>query len=466
MTFGGSLALCCILLTFISLAQEPTFERRFRIDPQLEHEGMRALPLRNGGYLFAGNLANMTTGDGGIGLAWLNNWSDTVRTVRLTRQGVILRMHDLMPGQQEGWVLCGAVDSAGNTSGAVWWIDSLGNVLQQTRVQRPDAVIELRALQHTLDGDIVAVGYRMDRSPARNYFQAIRLDASGATVWSKSYPVRIGRLHDLVQTPDSLLHCTGYLLDQGDTSGCMAHFVINARGDSLLLKKHPGYGWASGNTLFALPDGLLLAGSTATASITPGDHYFVKTDGSGDTTWTRTAGDPGRNDYITAALLSEDNCLLATGQSGVELELLKYDTSGSAVWSHRFGNTSSAVGQGVALTQLGNYLVAGTFGRGSGLSEYYCLLTDSSGTITPSFVLQPDKPNSLHFFPNPASGLVRFSPAPLRNLRIRDAFGRVLVWIAGPVSECRLDTVVSGWYIIEGENERGAHLQGKLIISE
>jgi hypothetical protein len=445
-------------------ALDPTFATVIRVDNQMEHEGVACYTLPDGGYLLAGNLLNIAVGTGSFAFCRLNAYGDTLQTRKYGAAAAIWNLQRLLP-DNNGWVASGTVDSLGTTSGALWQIDSLGNLVAQQRWSYAGERLRMTSLVACSDGGWLLAGYRQEIGTNRYRFHLRKTDPSAHGLWTRDYPVRLGQLLDAVQTPDSGYLLTGYLLDNGDTSGCMFLMRTDASGDSLWTKKFFGLGWASGNCLQAVGDGCVFGGSTANASVAPADRYLVRCNATGDSLWT-VIGGGAADERIHDVLRTDDECLVTTGASGAQLDVTKFDSSGVLIWSHTHAAANSERGRQVFLTGAGNYGITGTSGFNSGSSAFYLLVMDTSGAITVNLVDAFPKPNCLHFNPNPASGSVRFAPGPVRSLVVTDLLGRVWMREAEARSVLDLHLLPPGWYLVEAENESGTHLQGKLIVTE
>ena len=116
-------------------------------------------------------------------------------------------------------------------------------------------------------------------------------------------------------------------------------------------------------------------GNVALTSAGSDDIFLAKYNSSGTHLWSKrfgnTSGDYGRGVSVDRA----GNVLVTgyfgggvdfgggtlTSAGGFDIFLAKYNGSGNHLWSRRFGNTSSDYGQGVSVDSAGNVLVTGGF---------------------------------------------------------------------------------------------------------
>ena len=94
-----------------------------------------------------------------------------------------------------------------------------------------------------------------------------------------------------------------------------------------------GNGWASGASLAQLQSGFVVAGATSVSSVSPSDRFVVRCNEPGDSLWTRSLG-TANQERIHDILPVEDDCLLLVGESASQLDVTKFDSSGSLLWSH------------------------------------------------------------------------------------------------------------------------------------
>ncbi|UCE65285.1 MAG: carboxypeptidase regulatory-like domain-containing protein [Candidatus Zixiibacteriota bacterium] len=191
----------------------------------------------------------------------------------------------------------------------------------------------------------------------------VKLDAGGNTVWTRVYG---GPDHqegyDVELTSDGGYVITG----QTGTSPDYDVYLIkvDADGDSL-------WGQTWGDTLIdvgysvkATSDGgYIIAGSTEQPPGGTLDAYFIKTDSSGNTLWTRIYGGSYTDEAYSIYPAYGDN-YIATGYFGVsdrdfDLHLLKLDAGGDTLWTRLYGGLDRDRGNSVIQALDGSYLVAG-----------------------------------------------------------------------------------------------------------
>jgi len=117
------------------------------------------------------------------------------------------------------------------------------------------------------------------------------------------------------------------------------------------------------------------------------DVYLIKTNGSGDTIWTRTYG--GKyGDCGVSIMQAKDGGYIITGwtfptDSGyVDVYLIKTDSYGNILWTRTFGGSDDDAGFSVTQTTDDGYIITGwTESFGSGKSDVYLIKTNAEGDI-------------------------------------------------------------------------------------
>jgi len=228
----------------------------------------------------------------------------------------------------------------GKKGGDVYLIKTDGNgdsLWTNTYNNIPNSFSEGNFIQQTTVGDLVICGVVETFSPIdRRYVYLIKTDGNGIQQWYQTYsnPVYNNTGMEFKETSDG-----GYIIT-GETDTDVYLIKTDGNGDSLWTKTFGGSDEEKGNSIQQTTDGgYIICGETESFGNGDEDVYLIKTDGNGDSLWTRTFGGSG-----------EEN------------------------------------GNSVQQTTDGGYIISGrTYSFGSGDGDVYLIKTDGNGNITSTF---------------------------------------------------------------------------------
>lgn len=160
---------------------------------------------------------------------------------------------------------------------------------------------------------------------------------------------------------------------------------IDTSGAVLWSKTYGGTNDEYGNAVKqTLDGGFIIAGSTGTfpASSAGVDLYLVKTDVNGNTQWSKTIDMASSNNQAFSVLQTADSGFVAGGVSAGEYYLVKTDVNGNLLWTQTYGlGPENDDFEDMAQTTDGGFILAGiTFNvfTNAGFGAYI-VKTDSAG---------------------------------------------------------------------------------------
>jgi uncharacterized repeat protein (TIGR01451 family) len=236
--------------------------------------------------------------------------------------------------------------------------------------------ISSEAIALTTDGGYIAAGSVINRK----VICYIKAKANGDSAWAKAMVyARNTAAHAIYTTKDS-----GSVIVGTDTTNLILTH-INQNGDSVWLKsyKEPSGLQINGITAKQTSDGGFIAlGESRDAT---NSWFLVKTNTTGDTLWTRTCTNSNYKLRNACIYQTSDQGYILMGDNSIHPTILKLDASGTILWVKSYEgstNTSQVIHSGV-LTQDGGCLLSGsTNDNQTGIASIYLLKTDASGNIS------------------------------------------------------------------------------------
>jgi len=131
--------------------------------------------------------------------------------------------------------------------------------------------------------------------------------------------------------------------------------------------------------------GYIIAGYTRSYGAGSSDAWLIKTDGSGNLTWSNTFGGSAYDDAYSVKQTTDGGYIIAGrtysyDAGGGDAWLIKTDGSGNQLWSKTFGGSYIDYAYSVNQTTDGGYIIAGyTLSYGAGGSDVWLIKTDDSG---------------------------------------------------------------------------------------
>jgi uncharacterized repeat protein (TIGR02543 family) len=289
-----------------------------------------------------------------------------------------------------GYIVAGLTTSFGAGASDAYLIktDASGNTLWTKTFGGTFGDELASAVQQTTDGGyIVAGGYSIRQGNRDAYL--IKTDANGNTLWTKTFGETNDDLANAVrQTTDGGYIVAGYTTSFGTIGGDAFLIKTDASGNTLWTKT---FGGTNGDLAQAVQQttdgGYIVAGFTKSFGAGNWDAYLIKTDASGNTLWTKTFGGTG-DDQAYAVQQTTDGGYIVAGLTNYsdaisgDAFLIKTDANGNTLWTKTFGGTNHDYIYGVQQTTDGGYIVAGlTLSFGAGASDVYLIKTDANGNI-------------------------------------------------------------------------------------
>ncbi|MFH1862466.1 MAG: hypothetical protein ABH878_06590, partial [bacterium] len=244
------------------------------------------------------------------------------------------------------------------------------------------------SVQLTTDGGYIIAGSTNSFGAGAVDVYLIKTDASGSEIWSQTFGGSADDYGNSVQqTTDG-----GYII-AGSTNSCGAgssdvYLIKTDASGAQVWSQTFGYsGVDEGRNVQQTTDGgYIITGCTEFFGIMSTEVYLIKTDGSGNLTWSNTFRAGSHNEGNSVQQTSDGGYIIVGDASMAgyyEVYLIKTNAFGYQVWSQLFGEDGIDCGYSVQQTADGGYIIAGrTSSYGAGIYDVYLIKTDRSGNLT------------------------------------------------------------------------------------
>jgi hypothetical protein len=303
-----------------------------------------------------------------------------------------------------GYIICAESTSFGNRSAYLIRIDSTGDTLWTNHYPGNNYSLA-RCVLETDNGFIVcgSTGYT---GVTEDVF-LFKTDEYGNLQWSRTY----GGLGNDWSYAMSHTSDGGYIICGGTNSFGANNsdiYIIktNSSGDTTWTRSIGGIGYSAGYSVVQTTSGNFILGATTTVFGAVGyDILIVKLDGNGEIIWTSTI-DYLANEHGGHISLTSDNCIIGSGRTSSptmksDIVVFKMDMNGEALWLNTYGGDEHEVSYGVLETSDLGFIITGyTTSYGAGAADMYLIKTDPDGLLTS--VYEPElQVNDFMIYPNP-----------------------------------------------------------------
>lgn len=298
--------------------------------------------------------------------------------------------NDLIITADSGYVMAGYATNigAGSIDMCLVKIDKTGN--QEWAVNYGGITQEMvRSVAETQDGGYILCGYTNSFSVGYDDVYLIKTDNKGSVIWARSYGgPTTERGNDVVATSDGGYAVVGGTYFGGASSDAFL-LKVDSLGNQEFMKMYGGTGFDEAYSIITLSNGGFgILGASTSFGAGGEDFYFIKTDDTGEITWSRTYGgdawDRGASLVQTFdggyVLTGHTESFTLTKHSILQCYILKVDSFGIPEWSKAVGKINSEnVAYDIIQTVDSGYCLVGYSSHFTGPYQGYIVKTDKLG---------------------------------------------------------------------------------------
>lgn len=242
---------------------------------------------------------------------------------------------------------------------------------------------DAHSVRQTADGGYIIAGTTGSFGNGASDIYVIRVDEYGIPIWSHTYGgpgVDIGIA--CRELPD------GYIIAGSTATGSHGSYDMvlirtDEQGMPLWEKNYGTEDWDLCNALDVLPDGFVLGGISYGDGMQNGAAYIARTNLNGDTLWTRMLGGDYRQECNGLTHTTDQGIVVAGSigtNSGFDDALLaKLDQNGQEQWVTPIGGDSNDVFMSATVSMDGHITACGSSRSQSSNSKVYLASVDAGG---------------------------------------------------------------------------------------
>jgi len=292
------------------------------------------------------------------------------------------------------------------------------------------------SVQQTDDRGYIIAGCTESYGAGDRDLYLIKTDSLGDTVWTGTFGgAGFDKAYSVQQTEDG-----GYIVaGETDSYGAGERDVwlirTNGHGDTLWTRMFGTENYERGYCVQQTTDGgFAVVGFTCPpGSTSRADICAVRTDAVGRLMWARTYGGTQCDDGRSIVQTTDGGFAIAGytasfGAGGLDVYLIRIDSCGDTLWTRTFGGYYGELGYGVQLASDGGFVIVGNSDTpGVNWTDALLIKTDSLGNVGVGEGRQTPEARrmTLDIRPNPCAGqaVVRTPFA----LRVYDASGSLVL---------------------------------------
>ena len=354
-------------------------------------EGSSIVSVSDGGYAIAGQTRSYGLGNNDMYLIKTDangnmQWNRTFGGLGEDYAS------DVVQSSDGGYVIVGYTDSYGLGGGDMYLVktDQNGN-MQWSKTIGGTSMDCGYSLTLTADGGYAIAGQTFSFGRGGDFY-LVKTDPDGNAEWSRTYGGANPECpFSVIVTNDGGFALVGYVGNDLVPENANVYLVKTySNGTPQWNRTYGGGNSQIGSQIVQTNDNsYVIVGTSGAASA--GNFYLLKTNVNGTQQWTKTYGGTG-DEAATSLVIANDGGFALAGYTASfgngqrDIYLVKTDFVGNQQWTKTYGGTKNDQASSIVRIPLVGYAIAGfTESFGSGNTDVYLVLTDTSGTAIPEF---------------------------------------------------------------------------------
>ncbi|MCW3072917.1 MAG: hypothetical protein JWO44_2807 [Bacteroidetes bacterium] len=407
---NGKKLLGGILLTVSSLAanaQMVTFQKHY--PTTYDESGKDVYPTADGGYLIAATTENTIANDLDIVVIKTNSVGDILSTKTYGGNRVDYP-NNMIPTSDGNFFIVGYSNSfsSGDQNIYLLKVNQAGDTLF-TRVYGGYGNEEGKEIIATSDGNYAIVGASNSVSFTNNEMSLMKIDLNGAVLWTKYYGTsQYESARSVKLCPDGGFIISGKSSANPSAIASIMLVKTNPSGDTTWTKMISGGADSyEGKSILANTDGTYTIAIDDSSMATDSDVRIMKLDAMGGITWTKMYGGPDKDICKTIRSTTDGGYIVGAisrsfGWVNPDMWIIKLDANGDQSWSQHFGGTGHEHCYSARQTSDGGYIAVGHARSFSSSWEIYLVKTDAAGLVG---IKEFESDSRLAVYPNPSNGI-------------------------------------------------------------
>ncbi len=347
----------------------------------------------------------LQTADGGYAIIGLTSSLEAIQEdvylVRLDPQGEVLWTKtyggegddngwDILQTEDGGFLIAGFTNSFGAGEMDIYLIrtDATGKLLWERTFGGPKSEYGW-SMAPAFDGGYVLAGQTDSYGEGDIDGYLVKVNAEGEEIWSQTFGgPQEDRLFSIDQSADSGFVVAGTTRSFGAGSRDVYLLNVNNSGEvvwtGIFGEKQDDVGHAVRQTA---EGGYIVTGYTKSFGARNYDTWLIKTDEVGDLLWQKFFGEAG-DDRTIYGEQTDDGGYISTGYTtsfdsiGLDLFLMRTDSSGQVTWHKTFGGRAEDTGYTVKQTADHGFVLTGeTYSSGEGGGDMVVIKVNQDGEI-------------------------------------------------------------------------------------